>query len=209
VTYNNIYRFSQAHGELRKSAIALHRQRYQELGFMPEGFQDPYERDSIYFVAQHAGRPQVIGVCRLVIQDLRMLATYAHFELFEHERKALTQLKPGTYSEFGGFTKLPHHHDIVPGLLATALSYASARGMTHLLCCVDQQLSERMRMFLDLPLRDIGNARQFYGSLKIPCTVSIPEALSRLGTRKPQVFQHLSHQPAIWKTRTCCLAERH
>jgi hypothetical protein len=185
------YCFSQAVGEVRKSAIALHRQRYLEVGFMPENFQDPYEKDSIYFVAQQQESFQVVGVCRLVLQDLRTLPTYAHFDLSPDERQALHQLKPGTYAELGALTKLPHHHGMTPGLIETALSYAASWGMTHVLCCIDQDFFRSVRVFLDIPVQVIGSAQPFYGSIKIPCVVSVPEALARLRARKPQAFQHL------------------
>ncbi|HYO53378.1 hypothetical protein [Archangium sp.] len=189
---NASYRFIQAEGELRRRAVALHRQRYMEVGFMPRDFQDPYEKGSIYFVAQHLEHQQVVGVCRLVLQELRTLPTYTHFELFEHERRALDQLKPGTYTELGALTKLPHHPDVTPGLIATTLGHASAREMTHLLCCIDQQLFQSLRMFLDIPFQVIGKDRMFYGSIKIPCVVNISETLERLKARKPQAFQQLS-----------------
>ena len=186
---NTAYQFSLAYGELRKSAITLHRQRYQEIDFMPRDFQDPYEKNSVYFVARR--EEQVVGVCRLVIQDLRTLPTYAHFELFEHERRALIQFELGTYAELGALTKLPQYPDLVPGLLATTLVHASDLGMSHLLCCTDRRLFESARMFLDTPYKVIGNARVFYGSVKIPCVLSIPETLERLKARKPQILQHL------------------
>ncbi len=185
------YRFIQAEGELRRSAIALHRQRYMEVGFMPRDFQDPYEKGSRYFVAWHEGTQRVVGVCRLVLQELRTLPTYHHFELFEHERRALEQLEPGTYTEFGALTKLPGHGDVTPGLVATALAHASHQGMSLLLCCSDQRLFPSLRDHLGLPLRVIGREQPFYGSIKIPCVLSVPETLARLRARKPQAFQHL------------------
>ncbi len=190
------YRFIQAEGELRRQAIALHRQRYMEVGFMPPDFQDPYEKGSRYFVAQDEATQQVIGVCRLVRQELRTLPTYAHFELFEQERQGLEQLKPGTYSELGALTKLPEHPDVTPGLIATALAHAAGLGMSHVLCCIDQRLFHTVRTHLGIPLRVIGGARLFHGSLKIPCLVDIRESLEQLTARKPQVARHLALQPA-------------
>ncbi|WP_143177294.1 N-acyl amino acid synthase FeeM domain-containing protein [Cystobacter ferrugineus] len=186
------YRFSQAVGELRMSAIALHRRRYLEVGFMPEGFQDPYEKDSIYFVAQPKELFQVVGVCRLVLQELRTLPTYAHFDLFHDKKQALRQLKPGTYAELGAFAVLSRHHGLSSGLIATALGHASAQGMTHVLCCVDQDFHRNVRMFLDIPLETVGPGKLFYGSIKIPCVLNIAEALERLRISRPQAFQPLS-----------------
>lgn len=188
------YRFMQAEGELRRKAIALHRQRYLEVGFMPKDFQDPYEKDSLYFVAWHEELRQVVGVCRLVLQDLKTLPTYAHFELFEHERRGLEQLKPGTFTEFGALTKLPDHPDVTPGLIATALAHASSMGMNQVLCCIDQRLFQSVRTHLGIPLRVIGQGQLFYGSLKIPCVLDISDALEQLSVHKPQVFQHLALQ---------------
>jgi N-acyl-L-homoserine lactone synthetase len=190
------YRFIQAEGELRRSAIALHRQRYMEVGFMPPDFQDPYEKGSRYFVARHEGTQQLVGVCRLVQQELRTLPTYHHFELFEHERRRLEQLKPGTSTEFGALTKLPGHSDVTPGLIATALAHAAHHGMSQLLCCADQRLFPSLREHLGLPLRVIGREQPFYGSIKIPCVLNISEALEQLKVRKPQVLQQLALPPA-------------
>jgi hypothetical protein len=189
------YRFSQAEGELRRKAIALHRQRYMQVGFMPEDFQDPYEKDAIYFVAEHAEHQQVVGVCRLVLQELRTLPTYAHFELFEHERWALEQLKPGTYTELGALTKLPNHPEVVPGLLMLAFSHAAAQGMSHVLCCIDQRLFQSVRLHLGIRFQVIGKEQLFYGSLKIPCVVNIADTLRQLAARKPRAGQHPSLLP--------------
>ncbi|WP_375770262.1 hypothetical protein NR798_05030 [Archangium gephyra] len=190
-----VYRFIQAEGELRRRAIALHRQRYMEVGFMPSDFQDPYEKGSRYFVAWHEETQQAVGVCRLVLQELRTLPTYHHFELFEHERRGLEQWKPGTYAELGALTKLPHHADVTPGLIATALAHASAQGMSHVLCCIDQRLFQSVRAHLGIPLQVIGRERLFYGSLKIPCVVHISDTLEQLWVHKPQVLQRLAPQP--------------
>lgn len=189
------YRFIQAEGELRTSAMALHRQRYLEVGFMPRDLQDPYEKDSRYFVAQHEGTQQVVGVCRLVLQELRTLPTYAHFELFEHERRGLEQWKPGTYAELGALTKRPPHTGVTPGLIATAMAHAASRGMSQVLCCIDQRLFQSVRTHLGIPLRVIGRERLFYGSLKIPCVVSSSGTLEVLRVRKPHVLPPLALQP--------------
>jgi hypothetical protein len=59
------------------------------------------------------------------------------------------------------------------------------------LSCVDQDFFKSLRVFLDIPLQVIGRERPFYGSIKIPCLVSIFETLARLRVTKPQAFQHL------------------
>jgi N-acyl-L-homoserine lactone synthetase len=189
------YRFIQAEGELRRRAIALHRQRYMEVGFMPRGFQDPYEKGSRYFVAQQEENQQLVGVCRLVLQELRTLPTYNHFELFEHERKGLEQLEPGTYTELGALTKLPGHPGVTPGLIATAMAHASSQGMSHVLCCIDQRLFHSVRAHLGIPLQVIGRERLFYGSLKVPCVTNISATLEQLKVRKPQALQQPALQP--------------
>lgn len=177
---NASYRFIHAEGELRSQAIALHRQRYLEVGFMPEDFQDPYEEGSLYFVAWHERNQRVVGVCRLVLQELWTLPTYRHFELFEHERRALDALQPGTYTELGALAKLPHTPNVAPGLIAAALAHAAAQRMPHVLCCIDQQLFQSMRTRLGIPFRVIGKGKLFYGSIKIPCVVNSAETLERL-----------------------------
>lgn len=189
------YRFIQAEGELRRSAIRLHRQRYMEVGFMPPDFQDPYERDSRYFVARHEETQQAVGVCRLVLQELRTLPTYHHFELFEHERRSLERWTPGTYAELGALTKLPGHSGVTPGLLATALAHAAHLGMSQVLCCSDQRLFQSVRAHLGLSPRVIGRERLFYGSIKIPCVLVISECLEQLMAHKPQVLQQLALGP--------------
>jgi N-acyl-L-homoserine lactone synthetase len=193
---NASYRFSQAEGELRRQAIALHRQRYMEVGFMPNDFQDPYEKNSLYFVAQEEETQQVVGVCRLVLQELRTLPTYAHFELFEHERRNLEQLKSGTYTELGAVTKLPGHPEVTPGLIAIALAHASDRGMSHLLCCIDQRFFQSARRYMGVPFQIIGKDQLFYGSLKIPCVVNISNTLEQLKARKPRAFEQALRRSA-------------
>jgi hypothetical protein len=183
---NASYRFIPAEAELRSQAIALHRQRYMDIGFMPRDFQDPYEERALYFVAWRTEQQQVIGVCRLLRQELRTLPTCAHFALFPHEREALEHLKPGTYTELGALAKLPDHPDVTPGLVAAALTHASAQRMTHLLCCIDQRLFHTLRTHLALPFRIIGEERLFHGSIKIPCALSISETLERLAASRPR-----------------------
>ncbi len=182
------HRFSLAQGEVRAQAIALHRQRYQSIGFMPEGFLDPYEREAVYFVARDEHDAQVLAVCRLVAQPLARLATCAHFDLFPPERQAMEAWNAGSYVELGAFTKRPGHHDIVPGLISTALTYAFDQGATRLLCCIDERFFDKLRTFLDLPLRVIGTPAVFQGSLKVPCQLDIAEGLQRLRQRTPWLF---------------------
>ncbi|HYO69078.1 MAG TPA: hypothetical protein VEU33_23660 [Archangium sp.] len=194
------YRFIQAEGELRRSAIALHRQRYMEVGFMPPDFQDPCEKGSRYFVALHEANQQPIhqqpiGVCRLVLQELRTLPTYHHFELFEHERRGLELLTPGTYAELGALTKLLGHSGVTPGLLATALAHAATLGMSQVICCSDQRLFQSVRAHLGLTPRVIGRERLFYGSIKIPCVLDISETLGQLTAHTPQVLEQLALPP--------------
>ncbi|WP_147332870.1 hypothetical protein [Archangium gephyra] len=174
------YRFMLAEGELRTSAITLHRQRYMEVGFMPPDFQDPYEKGSRYFVARHEATQRTVGVCRLVLQELWTLPTYHHFELFEHERRGLEQLKPGTSAELGALTKVPGHWGVTAGLMATALAHAATLGMSQVLCCSDQRLFHSVRAHLGLSPRVIGRERLFYGSIKIPCVLNISETLEQL-----------------------------
>lgn len=188
---NASYRFIHAEGDLRSQAIALHRQRYMEVGFMPEDFQDPYEKGSRYFVAQNERTQRLVGVCRLVLQELWTLPTYSHFELFEHERRALDALKPGTYTELGALAKLPHVPNVAPGLIAAALAHAAASRMPQVLCCIDQQLFHSMRTRLGIPFRVIGKGKLFYGSIKIPCVVNSAETLERLRAHTAQSFQPL------------------
>ena len=193
---NASYRFIQAETDLRSQAIALHRQRYMDIGFMPRDFQDPYEETALYFVAWQREQRRVIGVCRLLRQELGMLPTFAHFTLFEHEREALGQLKPGTYTELGALTKLPDHPDVTPGLIAAALTHASAQRMTQLLCCIDQRLFHALATHLALPFRIIGQERLFHGSIKVPCALSISETLERLDANQTR-RRSLSPAPAV------------
>jgi hypothetical protein len=157
---------------LRREAIRLHRQRYEEIGFMPEDFQDAYEPDALYFGAWHRGSNQIVGVCRLVFGELWSLSTVSCFELFEKDRQALALLAPGTYAEFGAFTKLPGH-DVAGGLLSAAVQYVSDAGLTHVLCCVDERVKRHMQQRFGLPYRVIGATRPFHGSTKVPCVLSV------------------------------------
>jgi hypothetical protein len=201
MTGNALYRFSQAHGLARKEAIHFHRQRYQAIGFMPEGFQDPYEPDALYFGAWHRWSNQIVGVCRLIFQELWKLSTLSSFELFEQDRQALARLAPGTYTEFGAFTKLPEH-DVAAGLLSVAIQYTADAGLTHVLCCVDQRVMKHMQQRFGLPYRVIGIPRAFHGSIKVPSVLSVTELVDCMeALHRPRTQGPAEHVAPFWTAR--------
>lgn len=93
----NQYHFGPASNKAREEAIALHRMRYEELGFFKNGEEDPYEKDSLYFVGQETTFNQVVGVTRLIFKPMDQLPTIKSFEIYDIDYTKLLKLENHRY----------------------------------------------------------------------------------------------------------------
>ena len=183
------YCFGKVDGDRSKEAIALHHQRYQEVGFFKENEDDPYINDSTYFVVETADSKEVVGVTRLIFMPMDELPTIRHFNIFEIEKLKLAQLGSAKYAEISAFTKMPKH-DVGLGLIKTVLDYSLSNGMTHWVCCIDERVYRYMHRIFKFPFEVIGEPNVYLGSKTIPCVLDLRECLGTLKEKRRKLYDY-------------------
>ncbi|CQR47424.1 hypothetical protein BN1058_01736 [Paraliobacillus sp. PM-2] len=183
------YCFGSAEGVLRKDAIALHHQRYQEVGFFKRNEQDPYEGCSTYFVAQTTDLKQIVGVTRLVFLNVNELPTIKHFDIFDIEMLKLSRMDDNKYAEISAFTKMPKH-DVGLGLIKTVLKYSFNKDITHWVCCIDERVYNYMHRMFKFPFEVIGEPNVYLGSKTIPCLLNLAECLAILKEKRRVLYDY-------------------
>ncbi|MCC5895209.1 MAG: hypothetical protein JJU16_07065 [Alkalibacterium sp.] len=184
------YYFKKAEGDLSKEAIALHHQRYQEVGFIKQDENDPYINNSTYFVVQTADLKKVVGVTRLIFMSMNDLPTMKHFTIFDMEKLKLAGIEENKYAEISAFTKMPEH-DVGLGLIKTVLNYSLSNGLTHWVCCIDERVYRYMHRIFKFPFEIIGEPNVYLGSKTIPCVLNLSECLTTLKEKRRTLYDFL------------------
>ncbi|MCM3602210.1 hypothetical protein M3175_15820 [Robertmurraya korlensis] len=183
------YYFGSVDGILRKEAIALHHQRYQEVGFFKENEDDPYEGSSTYFVAQAAELKEIVGVTRLIFMKIDELPTIRHFNIYDIEKLKLSRLDKSKYAEISAFTKMPKH-DVGLGLIKSVLQYSVGNGISHWVCCIDERVYNYMYRMFKFPFKVIGEPNVYLGSKTIPCALDLNECLETLKEKRGKLYDY-------------------
>ena len=185
------YKFSIASSTDREKAIMLHRKRYSEVGFMLENEEDPYETDSVYFVAQNPNQEQsIVGVTRLIFKPLMELPTLEHFSIYDLELQKLRKLDHNCYAEVSAFTKMPQH-EVGMDIIRTVFQYSLQQGITHWICCIDQRVFNYLNRIFGPVFKLIGEPKVYLGSVTIPCVLDIPAGTPILKNTKPKLYEFL------------------
>ncbi|GEK91653.1 N-acyl amino acid synthase FeeM domain-containing protein [Alkalibacterium kapii] len=184
------YQFKKVSGIESTRAVALHHERYQEVGFLKKDDKDPYIDHSTYFVVETVEKKEVVGVTRLIFMPLDELPTMKHFNIFEIEKLKLAGLKKNKYAEISAFTKMPKH-DVGLGLIRTVLNYSLHKGLTHWVCCIDERVYRYMHRIFKFPFEIIGEPNVYLGSKTIPCVLNLSECLSILKEKRRTLYDYL------------------
>jgi len=184
------YRFGKVEGQKSHEAIALHHQRYQEVGFLKKDDEDPYINHSTYFTVETADSEEVVGVTRLIFMSLDELPTMKNFNIFEIEKLKLAGLEEDKYAEISAFTKMPKH-DVGLGLIRTVLNYSLDNGLTHWVCCIDERVYRYMHRIFKFPFEVIGEPNVYLGSKTIPCVLNLSECLMTLKEKRQTLYDYL------------------
>lgn len=184
------YYFKLAEGSLFEEAMALHYQRYQEVGFIKENEEDPYVDSSKYFIVQTADTQEVVGVTRLIFKTLEDLPTIRNFEIFEEQLEKLSLLDSNKYAEVSAFTKMPKH-DVGLGLIRTIFKYSMESELSHWICCVDERVYRYLNRIFKFPFEVIGEPTVYLGSKSIPCMLDLSECLMALKEKRKPLYDYL------------------
>jgi len=187
---NSHYHFGVASGKIREEAIQLHRNRYLEVGFFEEGEVDPYEQDSLYFVALEQNLNQVVGVTRLIFKPMEELPTLQNFEIYDIDLVRVNKLEKHRYAEMSAFTKLPKH-EVGVHMIRTILHYSNQNGITHWVACIDERVFRYLNRIFSSIFKEIGVPKVYLGSVSVPCIVELPEAFKQIKEQRPKLFQFL------------------
>ncbi|WNF37946.1 hypothetical protein RJD24_05775 [Bacillaceae bacterium IKA-2] len=186
----NHYHFGPAFNKVREEAIALHRLRYEELGFFKKGEKDPYEQNSLYFVGQETTFNQVVGVTRLIFQPMDQLPTITSFEIYDIDYTKLLKLENHSYAEMSAFTKLPKH-EIGVHLIRMIIHYSKQNGITHWVACIDERVYRYLNRILSPIFKEIGVPKVYLGSKTVPCLVDIHASMKQISEQRPKLYQFL------------------
>jgi N-acyl-L-homoserine lactone synthetase len=184
------YYFGLAKNKIREEAIALHLKRYQEVGFFKEGEKDPYEQDSLYFIAQETTINQVVGVTRLIFKPIGQLPTLKNFKIYDLNYGRLMKLKENCYVEISAFTKLPKH-EVGVHLIRTIFHYSNQNGITHWIACIDERVFRYLNRIFSSIFKEIGVPKIYLGSLTVPCVVDLHEAIKQIKEQRPTLYTFL------------------
>lgn len=184
------YYFKLAEGGLFEEAMALHYQRYQEVGFIKEDEDDPYVDSSRYFIVQTADTEDVVGVTRLIFKTLEELPTIRYFEIFEEQIQKLSLLDSSKYAEISAFTKMPKH-DVGLGLIRTVLNYSLENDLSHWICCIDERVYRYLHRIFKFPFEVIGEPHVYLGSRSIPCVLDLSECLVTLKEKRKPLYDYM------------------
>jgi N-acyl-L-homoserine lactone synthetase len=184
------YHFGLAVKKLREEAIKLHRNRYSEVGFLNEDEQDPYEADSLYFVAQEDEINETVGVTRLIFKPLLELPTIENFTIYDLELKRLKKLKNNSFAEVSAFTKMPQH-EVGMDIIRTVFQYSLQNGITHWVCCIDERVYKYLNRVFGPIFKLIGEPKVYLGSVSIPCVIDINEGVRAFKTTKPKLYDFI------------------
>ena len=184
------YHFGQAVKNLRQEAIQLHRARYSEVGFLQENEDDPYEADSLYFVAKDQEIDKIVGVTRLICKPLIELPTMANFTIYDLELKKLKHLKKSCYAEMSAFTKMPQH-EVGMDLIRIVFQYSLQNDISHWICCIDERVYNYLNRVFGPVFKLIGEPKVYLGSVSIPCVIDINAGVLVFKESKPKLYEFI------------------
>ncbi|MGM0877112.1 MAG: N-acyl amino acid synthase FeeM domain-containing protein [Bacillota bacterium] len=184
------YHFGIALNKIREEAIQLHCMRYLEVGFFEEGEKDPYEQDSLYFVARETTLNQVVGVTRLIFKPIEQLPTINNFEIYDIDLARVIKLEKRRYAEMSAFTKLPKH-EVGVHLIRTIFHYSNQHGITHWIACIDDRVYRYLNRIFSSIFKEIGVPKVYLGSVTVPCVVNLPEAMKQIKEQRPKLYEFL------------------
>jgi len=184
------YHFGIAANHIRENAIALHRKRYSEVGFLKKDEQDPYEKDSLYFVAQDNTSNEIVGVTRLIFKELTDLPTFEHFSIYDIDLIRLQKLDKHRFAEVSAFTKMPQH-EVGMEIIQTVFQYSLQQGITHWICCIDERVYKYLNRVFGSVFKVIGEPKVYLGSVTIPCVLDIPSSTPIFKQTRPKLYDFL------------------
>lgn len=158
--------------ETKTQAVELHRRRYAELGYLNDQSFDPYEEKSVYFAAVDKESQNVVGVNRLVFDELDELPTLKHFDISHDLRRRFRQLPSGSYAEMGAFTK-DRGHSVTLGILKSAFRNSLNSGVRYWFCCLDSRVYRLLEKLLGVTFDVIGATKYYQGPETIPCYIDL------------------------------------
>lgn len=184
------YYYGQAISQFREDAIKLHRKRYSEVGFLLEDEKDPYESDSLYFVAKDQEKNAIVGVTRLIFKPFLELPTVEHFTIYDLDLKKLQKLDNNKYAEFSAFTKMPQH-EVGMDIIRTVFQYSLHHGITHWICCIDERVYKYLNRVFGPVFKMIGEPKVYLGSISIPCIIDINNGVLAFKHTKPKLYDFI------------------
>ncbi len=183
------YHFGTVEGILREKAVKLHHQRYYEVGYFKENDVDPYEECATYFVAQSVKSKEIVGVTRLIYEELHELPTMKNFNIYDIENLKLSKLDKNKVAEVSAFTKMKKH-DVGLAIIKTVLNYSLDQEMTHWICCIDERVYNYMHRIFKFPFEVIGEPQVYLGSKSIPCLLNLSQCLIQLKEKRRPLYDY-------------------
>lgn len=180
------------------AARRLHSECFLEENFItaddlgPSGLlDDDWVAYSDYFVAIDDEAGEMVGTCRLIRPSVRGLPAFQHFDPYPEAMRVFADLDPNHCAEISALATRRNgmQHMAISGALYGAIwRQAIEHRRAYLLAIVDDRMLMFTRRFLEIPIVEIGDAREFMGARTTPTAIYVPRAAESMARENLAFF---------------------
>ena len=171
---------------------------YLEAGYVshlsPEGvIEDAWVDSSKYFVAIHAERREIVGVCRFILNSDAGFPLLQEFDLYPEWAGRFAGVLDNCYEVSSLAVGGGLQHTLVSGLFyRQTVRYSTEQpGSAHLLAAMDYRLLRLLRRWMHLPFHEIGEEREYMGSKTVPVYGYMPELIASVANHDSDEADYL------------------
>lgn len=180
------------------AARRLHSQCFVEEGFIQESelgsdglIHDDWVPFSDYFIATDEEAHEIVGTCRLIRPSVRGFPALQHFDPRPEAMEIFRSLDPNHCAEISALATLRNgmQHMAISGALYGAVwRRAIETRRAYLLAIVDDRMLMFTRRFLEIPIIEIGEPREFMGAKTTPTAIYVPRAAESMAPDNLRFF---------------------
>lgn len=180
------------------AARRLHSQCFLDEGFITptdlgsDGLlHDDWVPFSDYFIAIDEENDELVGTCRLIRPSVRGFPALQHFDVRPEALDVFANLDPNRCAEISALATRRNgmQHMAISGALYGAIwRRAIETRRAYLLAIVDDRMFLFTRRFLEIPIVEIGDAREFMGARTTPTAIYVPRAADSMAPENLAFF---------------------
>lgn len=180
------------------AARRLHSQCFVEEGFISSAelgadglIHDDWVPFSDYFIAVDEQAGQIVGTCRLIRPSVRGFPAFQHFDVRDDAMEIFADIDTNRCAEISALATLRNgmQHMAISGALYGAVwRRAIETRRAYLLAIVDDRMLMFARRFLEIPMLQIGESREFMGARTTPTAIYVPRAAESMAPDNLRFF---------------------